>query len=167
MFRQQYSLSSSFHCTLPRPRTIPRQSGSYVKFAKREVYLVLDDGSTRLVELNVSRFTCSRQYHHLLEFFNHLACIYLANHGRSAKHTVSESMPAQPLVVQQTLTSLTVQCVVTGDGAVGKVRAHLARLRALASFTNISWLDMSSHIIHHECVPWRIHTHSVQIYFIP
>lgn len=51
-----------------------------------------------------------------------------------------------------------VQCVVTGDGAVGKVRTY--RWLRLKSFSDQP-LDMSPHLLRHERFPGRIYTHSV------
>ena len=48
----------------------------------------------------------------------------------------------------------------TGDGAVGKV-ADYASILACFKPANYFCADLSSHIIHHQCVSWRIYTYSV------
>lgn len=58
---------------------------------------------------------------------------------------------------QRPKTTNTRQCVVTGDGAVGKVRCSFPqRYFGVANNT-----DMSPHLIHHKRLPGRIHPHSV------
>ena len=54
---------------------------------------------------------------------------------------------------------ITIQCVVTGDGAVGKVGAAILTTFFCADAVS---QDMSTHIIHDKCVPWRIYSHSVR-----
>lgn len=57
----------------------------------------------------------------------------------------------------------------TGDGAVGKVSQainqptsySIDRSESHEFRTNLSFPDMSSHLLHHECLPGRIHPHSV------
>lgn len=52
------------------------------------------------------------------------------------------------------------QCVVTGDGAVGKVRISSPSRNASSQILTRS-KDMSSHLIHHQCLPRRVHPHGV------
>ena len=52
-----------------------------------------------------------------------------------------------------------VKCVVTGDGAVGKVHPLLYSM--LSRTAALTMTDMFTHILHHECLPRRIHTYSV------
>ena len=49
----------------------------------------------------------------------------------------------------------------TGDGAVGKVANYVSTL-ACPKPAKSSCADLSSHIIHHQCVSWRIYTYSVR-----
>jgi hypothetical protein len=48
------------------------------------------------------------------------------------------------------------QCVVTGDGAVGKVRRHL-----LHRLFPANPADMPPHLVHNQCLSRRVHSHSV------
>lgn len=52
---------------------------------------------------------------------------HIVYNGVSTKYTVSQGKVAAPLLVYQTLIEIYLQCVVTGDGAVGKVRRHTTR----------------------------------------
>ncbi len=57
------------------------------------------------------------------------------------------------------------QCVVTGDGAVGKVRkAHTALPSPMCLQYN---KDMPPHFIHHKCLSRRVHTHCVSPLLYP
>jgi GTPase SAR1 family protein len=54
--------------------------------------------------------------------------------------------------------------VVTGDGAVGKV----SRLTRTITRTSIdSSLDLPPDILHHKCLPWRVHPHRVRNCHLP
>ena len=59
-----------------------------------------------------------------------------------------------------TLTAL--KCVVTGDGAVGKVwlPTNLATLPPLETQTDLIE-DMPPHILHNQCISGRVHTYRV------
>lgn len=53
------------------------------------------------------------------------------------------------------------QCVVTGDGAVGKVRPRLNGSLHLQALTNIATLDLFAYIVYNQRFPRRIYSHCV------
>ena len=64
-------------------------------------------------------------------------------------------------IKRKSLTIIFIKCVVTGDGAVGKVGIpHLGSpcTRLLNAIT-----DMSPYIIYYKCIPWRIYSYGVRI----
>ena len=68
-------------------------------------------GCPRLKALALSRLTQS----------------HIVYNGVSTQYTVSQGKVAALFLVYETLIEIYLQCVVTGDGAVGKVRRHTTR----------------------------------------
>lgn len=55
------------------------------------------------------------------------------------------------------------KCVVTGDGAVGKVRTLLSLYGLCGRCLPYERPDMPPHLLHDQCLSWRIHSYRVRI----
>jgi Ras-related C3 botulinum toxin substrate 1 len=72
---------------------------------------------------------------------------------------VTQSLKVLILGLHARVLTLYQQCVVTGDGAVGKVTSSLSRPKVEEQPDNLP--DVPSHLIHYKCLSRRIHSYCV------